>query len=790
MEFHNGSQPVSNTGPDPNQFSPREFFIRYSKYLPWLLVSVVIFVLLAFIRLRYSTEIYEVSGKILIKNQSSRLRSDDFESIFRGEGTDNLKDEIEQIKSTSIARRVVKQYGLGTMYRNKGSIKSTLIHRNNSPVIFQPLNVTDSVPFFQLQFKIETETTFSIKDRRDTLSFGQNIKHGEIIFRLLRTDVPLQQFASKEFDIQWVPDNIAAKQLAERLTVAVVTDYSNVLGIRMETENPKIGKEIIDGTMAAYQDANLEDKRRTAVNALSFIDEQLDTLQRELGGVERRLQQYRERNKVIDVDAQSSLYLNSYSEAQTQITDLEVKNRVVESLIRYLDQDQNQFRTVPSSLGIPEPAMVNLINEYNQAQLRREVLLQSTPERNPVVTDLNVAIETLRQDILATLANVKKGYDVSLSDLRSRSGERSQDLSLIPGKQKQLLEITRQQKILEELYSLLLQKKLETSISSASTIFSSKIVEPADSSNTPVKPNRKVLYLLAALLGLAVPVAAIGIRELFNDKVSSKADIEKSTTVPVLGEIGHAELSSALIMRGNNRSYIAEQFRILRSNLQFFIPKDEKPVILVTSSFSAEGKSFISTNLGAALAISGKKTVILEFDIRKPKILKGLGLTENKGITNYLVGGEEIETLPRPVPQLENLYVIACGPIPPNPSELLLEPRVRGVFEFAKNNFDAVIIDTAPAGMISDAITLGQYANTAIYIVRHNHTFKRQIKFIQDLYVQQKLPKLSIVINDVEKGKYSGSYGYGYGYGYGYESHYFETGAERKKKWYKRTEKV
>ncbi len=790
MQFNNGNN-AENRDELKNEFSPREFLGIYLKYLPWLLFSALVCVGLAYAKLRYSTNLYLVESKIIIKTQSNGLTTDRFESMFMNEGEDNLRDEIEQIKSTSITKRVVEKFDLQKTYFNVGKIRSTLLHRDDVPFKLKVVDIVDSSK--DIKFKIKLfEDGFSLEEEPRKYNYDQVFKWGSSFFTIQRTGSLDAGFASNIFETIWTPKTEKCQELIGALDVSVINEYSNVLSIKYETENVKIGKEIVNGVMSAYQDANLEDKKQIAVNALLFIDDQLDTLKAELGGVERNLQVYREKNKVIDVEQQSSLYFGNVEAIQTQITDLEVKKRVVGGLIEYLETEKNRFRMVPNSLGIPEPSLVQLINQYNRGQLEREVLLSGTTTENPVLLQLELQITKVRQDILQSLKNIQQSYQIALGDLSAKSEVSSGEISKIPGKQKQLIEITRQQKILEDLYSLLLQKKLETSISSASTINNSRIVEPADASSIPVKPNRKAYYLIALLIGLAVPVLIILLRELFNDKVLGKSDIERFTRVPVLGEIGHSEVSATLVVSSTNRSYIAEQFRILRTNLQFFIQKNDKAVILVTSSFSGEGKSFISTNLGAVLALSGKKTLILELDIRKPKIMKGLGLNEAKGITNYIVGDEDIASLVKSVPETENLFVIPCGPIPPNPAELLMEERVGKLFAYAKANFDIVIVDTAPVGMISDAMTLGQYANTCVYIVRHDYTLKRQIRFIEELYTANKLPKLSIVINDVAadrrygQGYYSYGYGYGYGHGYSTDDYFEETKKSKKRKWFKK----
>jgi len=303
----------------------------------------------------------------------------------------------------------------------------------------------------------------------------------------------------------------------------------------------------------------------------------------------------------------------------------------------------------------------------------------------------------------------------------------------------------------------------------------------------PVSPDKKKIYMLYFFIGVLIPVGFVAGREMLQDKVISKADVEKYTTAPILGEIGHSESKQALVVKHNSRRLISEQFRIIRTNLKYLISKVEKPVIMVTSSFSGEGKSFVSTNMGAVMALSGRKTVIMEFDIRKPKIVSGLDLKRKMGITNYIIGRASFEELLVKVEGVDDLYVIPCGPIPPNPSELLLDRRLDELMQEVKDHFDVVIMDTAPVGLVSDAVNLGRFADCTMYITRQGYTFRKQLGLVEDLYINKKLPRLCLLLNDVkaEGGYYGGYYGGGYGYygayGYGKGSGYFEEDSNDQK---------
>lgn len=399
---------------------------------------------------------------------------------------------------------------------------------------------------------------------------------------------------------------------------------------------------------------------------------------------------------------------------------------------------------------------------------------------NPMIKAMEAALEKVRLNIAQTLSNVRQAYVIAGDKMNHNQVTIKQSIQGLPGKSIQMMNIQRQQKIFEELYSLLLSKKVETSIASASTISNSQIIEPAISGNYPISPDVKKIYTFYFIIGLMIPIGIIAMKELLQDKVIGRPDIEKQTSTPIMGEVGHSSEAKSLVVTTNSRRFISEQFRIIRTNLQYMIGKNENPVIMVTSSFSGEGKSFISTNIAAVMGLTGKKTVIMEFDIRKPKILAGLDLKRKLGISNYIIGKATIDDVIVKVEGAENLYVIPCGPIPPNPSELLLEERLGQLMKEVRERFEVVIMDTAPVGLVSDAITLGKFADITLFIVRQKYTFKKQLAFIEELYVTRKVPGLCLVLNDVKNeggyyGGYYGSYGYAGSYAYGIGSGYFEN---------------
>jgi tyrosine-protein kinase Etk/Wzc len=769
---------ITDTERAVHTVSPREILLRYLPFLPWVLASIFIFLTLAFLKLRYSPNIYNVTGTILISDPNTMgNQSDKIEEMLFASPNKNINDEIQVLRSRHMAKRVAKSLRLEIQYFVEGKIRTSQISTVGSPFILNILSLTDSTQDFSFPVYVLNDKEFSLSENGAKVFFNMPFETSLGRFSLSRTAVDIASFGSNKFVVDFATADMRADQLVGGLSAIPSGESDNILELTYTTENTDIGTDIVNQWMKEYQQAGLEDKKQVAVNALKFIDEQMDAVKDELGGVEKNLLGFREKNKVINPEQQASNIFGSLSEVEKDMTKQAVQVQVIDNLIQYISDNRNPYRQVGSTLGIEEPSLALQIAEFNKLQVERERVLKTTTRTNPIVVNLETALEKLRIDILQNLKNVRQAYQVSINDLNARSREIGREVSQIPKKEKQLLDITRRQKILEELYSFLLQKKLETSIGSASTISNVRVIEPAVASSGPVSPNRKATYTTALFLGLLLPSLIIFLLEYLNDKVKSREDIQKSTQAPIIGEIGHSDEKTPLVVNKNTRKFIAEQFRIIRTNLQYILTKQDNAVILVTSTTSGEGKSFVSTNFGAVMALAGKKTAILEFDIRKPKIMSGLNLPRKTGITNFVIGKASFEDLAVPIPGFDNLFVIPCGPVPPNPAELLLDERLELLMKKLKETYDIIVIDTAPVGLVSDAVALAKFADASLFIVRHNYTYKKQLQLLDEIYTSNRLPKISLVINDIKaEGGYGKYYGYGgYGYtGYGYGSEYFD----------------
>jgi tyrosine-protein kinase Etk/Wzc len=793
---------LSNTGlrKNTNDFSAREFLMRYLYLIPWLVVSVGIALGIAHIRLRYINPIYNASGKVLIKTEkpagttsTDRLVGD---VVATTVNVRTMDDQIELVKSTAMGRLVLRYADLQQSYYYKGKVRNRLIHNAESPIQLRILSLKDSSNGFSFLVKVNPSGKyFSMNGSKDSIAFGTIFQAPQGSF-LMENRSGGGLGLADEIICNWTPEQQMARGLAGGIQVGAVTKGSNVLSFAYFSEHPRVAEDVVNGFLKAYQEYSLQDKRESSVSALNFIEDQLSSARGDLNNVEGNLQNFKEENKVVALESQAQGFFSELQGSSQKINEQAIQERLIEYLINYVKDPKNAYRSIPLIGEVNQAGVGTIIGEYNKVQLQREISLQTIPKDNPIIRDLELTMNKLRGEVVLSLGQLRDSYKALKESLQQAELQANSELRTMPRKQRQFLDITRQQKVMEELYSSLLQRKIQTSISAASTLSNIQVLEPGFSGGWPVSPNPRSFYMTALLIGIAIPVGIGLLIELLNDKVTAKADIDKFTSAPLLGEVGHSDEDDVLIISGSDRKFISEQFRIIRANLQYVLPHKEKPTILVTSSMSGEGKSFIATNIGGVMAISGKKSVILEFDIRKPKILKGLGIDRknHKGITNYLMGKATIDDIILPIESMNNLYVIGCGPIPPNPAELILDSKLEDLFREVKERFDVVVVDTAPVGLVSDAIELGKYADASIYIIRHNYTFKKQIQLIEELYSGKKLPHLSIAINDVQAkmgyGKYYGYVSYGYiGYGYRserYISHYFDTKQKKQRKWWRR----
>lgn len=770
---------INSTGAraEAGGLSLKDLFYKYIRFLPYFILSVAIALLAAFMYLRYADRSYSAAGSMQIRSQQSSQRTDKVEDLLSGGvRSQNIQSEIEVIGSRPLMARVVQRLKLQFSITAVGRVRDQNVYRQ-APFEIQVYELKDSSKSFTLNVKFIENNKFRLNNSEQAFSYGDLLTNRFGVFVINQISEPP---VGQEYRVQWRPLESVARSFASAVRVQPKGNGTGILSVSMEANNPRLAADIINSLMVQYDSLTVEQKNYSIDQRIAFIDGRLRQLKAESDSLQEISLGYRDKNNVIDAEAQTGNSFAIINEADRRIMEEEIKMGLVDYITDYLKQKANQFTqvVVPSALGLEDIVLNDLISGYNRAQMERKSLLESNiPPGNPAVKEIESLIEQQRQSVLENLKNIKITYLDAIGQIRRNTDTERTHLKALPGKMKELLDVDRQINTKLALYSLLEGKREEAAIERAATTSNSTIIDQAGENRTPVKPNKNMIQLIAIVLGIGIPAAILFIAELMNDKIQTRADIEKMTEAPIIGEIGHSYSDSTLVVNRTSRSMVAEQFRTIRSNLDYVLTRSTKFVCLITSSFSGEGKSFVSTNMGAVLAVAGKKSVILEFDIRKPKVLSGLKMGKHKGISNYLAGNAELESLIIPVPDCENLFVLPCGPIPPNPSELLLDPKVAEMFEKLKKEFDVVIIDTAPVGMVSDAITLGKFADCTLYLTRQGHTYKKQIGLVDEMYREKKLPKVSVVINDVKLKPGYGYYGYGrygYGYGYGARGSYYE----------------
>lgn len=754
--------------------SLRDIFYKYVRFLPLFILSVAFALLIAYLYLRYTVPIYSVTGSLLIRTEQKTGANDEIEKVLGGTKADNISNEIEVLKKPGLMQRVVGKLDLVWSYSAKGKIKTVNVYKQ-APFRVEGLEIFDSSRAFTLKVKFLNDNEFRINDDDPVIKFGQVFKNEFGAFRFHRNP---NTSISKEYSASWVHPETAANNYAGALQVQLKSANTGILFISMRTTNSKMGADIINTLMEEYAVYSVERKNETTQGKIAFIDSRIREFTQKIDSSQLALNAYERENNLIDSKTQSDQIFETIKGADKEVNELTVTLNVTDMLTGYLQDRRNQFLKVPTTFNLNDITLGELVKEYNANQIARQQLLDANiPLNNPRVKETETNIEKLRSSILENLRSIRSTVSTNIASIRNKSREGQNELVKLPPIVKDQMQMQQQLEGLQAMVKMLREESEKQGIIKAANVSDSEIMSKAYSTSTPVKPNRRAIQMLAILLGIGIPAAIIFLSELLNDKVTTRFDIEKITATPILGEIGHSYSDKVLVVNKTTRSMVAEQFRIIRSNLQYVLNKKEKACIIFTSSFSGEGKSYVTTNMGAVLALTGKKCVILEFDIRKPKILSGLGMPKGPGITNYIIGKAELKDLVKPIPDTENLYVLGCGPIPPNPSELLLDKKMDDMFAWLKENFDIVLVDTAPVGMVSDAMTLSKYADATMYLVRQGHTFKKQVGLIDEFYKEDKLPKVSIIINDVKLKPGYGYYGYGrygYGYGYGYGSYYEE----------------
>ncbi len=755
-------------------FNLKEFIFSYLLRFWYLyVISIGFAVTLAWLKIRYSIPIYAVGSTLLIKDENTKSAGFSQEAVFQDLGLmqsgPKLLNEIQILKSRQIMESVVRKLGLDVEYYTVGRVITSELYPAG-PIRATLHAVTEegyNIPFL-IKVLDDQHFNLTVRNQLSKHQFGENVQLPEGNFTFL-----LNGPTSEIYEYQVVfrrPAEVAPGYVGG-LSINTVSNYASVLELSYRTPVPKKGIDILDTLVAVYNAAAINDKNKVGINTVQFIDDRLKILGQELSGVEGTLETYKKKNDIpTEISSSVETLISQVSEYDKEQSELEVQKSILAALATYFSSQLTQFEPAPINLLPANTQVATLVSRYNELVLERGRMLRSATADNPVVQNLTVQITTLRSSILETIRSTQQDLETGLTKIRNKNNIFRSKISTIPTRERGLIVIKRQQTIKENLYLYLLQKREETALTLAVAAPNSRVVDPAINKGGPISPNTRSIYMTALLIGLLIPSLLVYLKFLLTNTVQSTGEITAATRVPLLGAIGYKKNTEPIVVQKNSRSAMAEMFRLLRTNLQFIAAGQNNQVILVTSSISGEGKSFVALNLGITLAMGDKKTVIIELDLRKPKLIRYLTKepAEN-GITSYLIGHLPAEQLVQQSLVHPNLYYIASGPIPPNPAELLLTDALQRLIEQLRLEYDYILLDTPPVGMVADALLIGKLVDSSLYIVRYAYSNRSSLSFIEELYREEKLPRMSIIFNGVKvSGSYGQQYGYGYGYGYGY----------------------
>lgn len=737
---------------------------RYLPYWPLFLLLVLLSCAASWLYLRYQTPLYESTARLLIKDEKKGTENTKtLEDLDRISSKKIVENEMEVIQSRTLLNNVIKDLQLYAPIYQAGHFRTSLAY------VSSPVSIEAQTPDLlkradKISFTYNKDRTISLGGKSHALREWISLPQGTVRF------IPNKNFdgsAETEFYFSLLPIKDVGTSVLSRLDAKPSNKQSTILNLSLKDEVPQRGEDILNELIIDYNRALIKDKNVLAANTLTFVEERLKNVEKDLDEIERKTQQYKARRGAINISEQGKLFLQNVSNNDQKMADINMQLAALGQVESYVQSKNTQAGIVPSTLGV-DPLMSQLLNKLYTSEVEYESLKKTTGEGNPQMQTLARQIESMRPSLLENIRTQRQTLQASRNNLASTNGSYNAMLQSIPQTERELIDINREQSIKSGIYSFLLQKREETALSQAATVSDSRVVDPAETSSSPVSPKPKVIYLSAFLLALFGGIGIVSARDSLSRKILFRHDIETLTTQPIIGEISVGENSKDPIVIGEtNKTFIAEQFRRLRSTLKFVGIDSKHKRILVTSAISGEGKSFIATNLALTLALTGKKVVLIDCDLNNPSLNNKLRLHNEKGITEYLQGSSEVEDIIRETDLNESLFLISTGALPHNPSELIMSPRMEELLNRLDGLFDYIVIDTAPVSPVTDAYTLSPLCSATLFVIRHKYTPKVFVQRIDEENKMSQLKNLAIVFNGIRpRGFGNKNYGYGYGYGY------------------------
>lgn len=787
----NSRQSTSAKTTSAHQFTDvRVVLTKYLYHWPLFALGLIVALVCSYIYLHNVNPVYEISATILVKDEKKSPQEDKaaLPELNQTSSPKNAETEIEILKSKNLINQVVNNLQLWVNYKSDDGLKTQDLYES-SPVKFYLIQKSGTLSGKKISVVIKDKNTFvfdNASGQKQASAFNKPIKNGFGTWLLKPTDFT-DQYIGSTLTIELEDPEKVSNNYVKSIDAHLLDKLAPTIGLSISDEVPKRGVDFLDNLITAYNQAALMEEKRTTKSTIDFIDNRLASLTGELSHAEKNVEGYRSSQGITDISSQSQVYLENVQNNGVKLNEVNIQLNVINGIERYVNSP-NDSGTAPATIGITDPALNSLIEKLSELQLKRSALLATTPEGNPMFEPINKQIALTKASIKQTVQGIKASLLSSKKELQSFASKSESSIKDIPGQERQFVDMKRQQSIKENLYVYLLQKREELALAYASTFVDARVVDKANVGDI-TWPKKSFVFAIALLCGLGIPFMIIYFRNSFNNKITERRDIENALNIPILGELSYEDLDDDVIVVTNKHHLIGEQFRTLRTNLHYAhnnqnnravsnLPKTslvgnqdlnvEGRVTLFTSSVSKEGKSFVSINLAVSLAATDRKTVILEMDLRKPKILKAFNLPNNKpGISEFLSSGISIDSIINPSGKITNLDVLGCGKIPIDPSELLENERLPELISQLKERYDDIIIDTPPLHLVTDAMIIAKLADVSLYIIRQGYTGKNELDFISEIEQSDKLPNMQIVFNGIKKSKY--------GYGYNYDNSYYNT---------------
>lgn len=810
MEGNNNQQGLYNVQQELEEGSSFDFKIIYTTLIlnwQWFVLSLIICLSAAAIMLRYTTPMYQSYAKLLIKDDNNGGRRGGRSYIANSStlgmmtNTEGIDNEMEILKSTQLATEAVKQLKLYTVYTLEGHIKDHLLYKN------QPVNVDLDMAHIEtlkrpISLVIDKDEngklhvtgtytyvpedpgkpskTYAINRTFDVLPARISTSVGIITFTA-NTLSPMPEDRNELVTIY--PPKMIAGKYSGALTVNQLSKSTSIAGLTLTDEMPQRANDYLKQLVFSYNMQANEDKNEIAMRTEQFINSRLEKINTELGATEGSLEATKRQYKIVSPEATGTLGFTNTDQFTQKLADMDMQIELLHSLQQYMNEPGNKYQTLPSNVGLNDAAASTLINDYNKIVMERNRLLRSANENSPTITPLTAQLDDLSSSIRRAMTQVQRNAQIQRNSIQQEFNRYSSMIYSSPEQERVLNQIGRQQEVKSGLYLMLLQKREENSISLAATADKGKLIDDPVSFGQ-ISPKKSIILLIALVIGLAVPTIVLFLINFFRYKIEGHEDVARLTTLPIIGDVAiaseTAKTKADIVVHENKNNVMEEVFRSIRSNIQFMLKEDQK-VIMFTSTTSGEGKTFTAANLAVSFALLGKKVLVMGLDIRKPRLTNLFELKDKHiGITNLLVHDnptrEDICANILNSGVNRNLDIMPAGPIPPNPAELVSRESLDNIFATLRKEYDYIIVDTAPVGLVTDTLMIARVADLTVYMCRADYTPKSSFEFINSLSAQKKLPQISIVINGIDMSKKK--YGYYYGYGkYGKYGRYGKSGS-------------